>query len=51
MQDDLMAAEMQVNIVEEAKKRVEEENRELVGRLLGKKEVEVERMNRAGGWH
>lgn len=50
VQDELLAAEMQVNVAEGERRRVEVENRELVGRLVGEKEVEVERMNRMGGW-
>lgn len=51
VQDELLAAEMETNVALEDRNRVEEENRALVGRLIGEKEAEVEKMNRIGGWH
>lgn len=51
VQDELLAAEMETNVALEDRNRVERENRALVGRLIGEKEAEVEKMNRIGGWH
>lgn len=51
VQDELLAAEMQVNVAEGEKERVVGENRDLVKRLLEGREEEVERMNRVGGWN
>lgn len=50
VQDELVGTEMQVNVAEQEKERLKRENEELVARLVGEREVEVQKMNRQSGW-
>jgi chromosome segregation ATPase len=50
VQDEYVAMELQINMLEEKNKRLEAENRELVDRWMKKKAEEAEEMNRASRW-
>lgn len=51
VQDELVAAEMAANVVEERAQRLEAENRDLVERWMKRKGKEADEMNKGSGWH
>jgi chromosome segregation ATPase len=50
VQDEYVAMELQINMLEEKNNRLEAENKELVDRWMKKKAEEAEEMNRASRW-
>jgi len=50
VQDEYVAMELQINMLEEKNNRLEAENRELVDRWMKKKAEEADEMNRASRW-